>query len=311
MNSIPDSINAILDSQFAKPVAVDAVRPSSEMLSRHKLDWTVSKQPVEVDGKVVSGYAAVVRDDTREVLGIVASGYMPVQNKDAFSAFDAILQNGHGKYRRVGSFRNGTTVWLEVVLNEQKAVVVGDEVRSTLVLANGHDGSCAYRVARITERLVCTNGLVRKSSSKVFSLRHTGQVGARVQWANNLVKKVAEEANKDVEVFRALAKRQMVTAQIVDYLRAAVPDPVDIEAKRAKANAEKIRDEILGLLESGRGTEIQGVRGTLWGAYNAVTEWVDHHRHSGHEESRRVESNWFGQGAEIKSTALEEAIRRA
>src|SRR5207302_5096346 len=53
------------------------------------------------------------------------------------------------------------------------------------------------------------------------------------------------------------------------------------------------------LHENGRGSDIKSVRGTLWGAYNAVTEFVDH--------DRAKESLGFlldGRGAEIKQRAF-------
>ena len=51
----------------------------------------------------------------------------------------------------------------------------------------------------------------------------------------------------------------------------------------------------------------QGNRGkTLWDAYNAVTEWIDHQQEMSNE--RRLWSTWFGTGAVLREKAHKEAI---
>ena len=52
-----------------------------------------------------------------------------------------------------------------------------------------------------------------------------------------------------------------------------------------------------------------GVKGTAWAAWNAVTEYVDHH--TGNDARRRMESSWWGDGAKVKSRAFELALEMA
>jgi len=60
------------------------------------------------------------------------------------------------------------------------------------------------------------------------------------------------------------------------------------------------------LFEDGRGANLPKVRGTLWGAYNAITEFVDHTR--GRTEETRLEAAWFGAGKVTKEKAHEVAV---
>ena len=54
--------------------------------------------------------------------------------------------------------------------------------------------------------------------------------------------------------------------------------------------------------------QITGVRGTLWGAYNAVTRFEDYKQPQQDElQDQRLERTWFGGGAEIKLRALTKA----
>jgi hypothetical protein len=63
-------------------------------------------------------------------------------------------------------------------------------------------------------------------------------------------------------------------------------------------------DSVAELMETGRGSEIRGVRGTAWGAYNAITEFVDHKRKVRGGEENRIGSIWFGQGSSVKQRAF-------
>ena len=60
----------------------------------------------------------------------------------------------------------------------------------------------------------------------------------------------------------------------------------------------------------GRGATLESSQGTAWGLLNAVTEYVDHERRARSNEYR-MDSAWFGQGAQIKQRALEAALQLA
>lgn len=62
------------------------------------------------------------------------------------------------------------------------------------------------------------------------------------------------------------------------------------------------------LFEGGMGSSIPGVRGTAWGAYNAVTEMVSHYQ--GRTEEARFHNANFGAGAELSSKVLEMLLAR-
>ncbi|AWM79058.1 hypothetical protein DKL61_01075 [Gammaproteobacteria bacterium ESL0073] len=58
----------------------------------------------------------------------------------------------------------------------------------------------------------------------------------------------------------------------------------------------------------GRGSEFASAKGTAWGLLNAVTEFVDHKRRAKNQENR-LDSAWFGQGAQLKQQALSSALK--
>jgi hypothetical protein len=75
------------------------------------------------------------------------------------------------------------------------------------------------------------------------------------------------------------------------------------------ARSRNIVEEIVRLAEAGRGNDLPSVRGTLWTAYNGVSEWLTYSR--GRSEDSRVNSLWFGAGALTNRHALEAALDMA
>jgi hypothetical protein len=68
-------------------------------------------------------------------------------------------------------------------------------------------------------------------------------------------------------------------------------------------------EKIVRLAEAGRGNDLPAVRGTLWTAYNGVSEWLTYSR--GRSEDNRLNSLWFGDSALTNRHALEVALDMA
>lgn len=57
------------------------------------------------------------------------------------------------------------------------------------------------------------------------------------------------------------------------------------------------------LFDQGVGSRMRGVEGTLWAAYNGVTELIDH-RQTKQTDDKRLDSIWFGDGYLAKARAF-------
>jgi hypothetical protein len=76
---------------------------------------------------------------------------------------------------------------------------------------------------------------------------------------------------------------------------------------------QKHIDKVIELVETGKGTDIPGVKGTAYGAFNAATEWADHYKplRAEDQSSGRLDSIWFGTAAKFKQRAFDQAIQYA
>lgn len=283
------------------------------------LDWVVEKRPIQVDVSdttepdvdivVPPEWEATMRMDNHRVLGIVGTNYKVVQNLEAFKFMDELA--GPGKllqYHTAGSLAFGRKVWMLATVEDLVLQPVPDDiVQPYLLLANGHDGRLELSVAWTSVRVVCQNTLMLalNSAKTKFSIRHVGDINSKKEQAQEVLGFTRKIVDYNQELLRSLALKQMGTEVLDKFLRELVPDPEDASPTRA----ENTRDNLKALFEGGPGNDIPGVKGTAWGALNAVTAFTNHHRTvrggKGDElKEKRLESLWWGSANILNQKAL-------
>ncbi len=228
-------------------------------------------------------------------------------------------------------------------------VVKDDPIEQYILLSNAHDGTRAVRAGFTATRVVCNNTLNLAHSSdasRLLKVRHTQSAPAALEKVREIMDVARGEFVATTEQLRHLAEVGVTEETLRKYVRrvfrtraeareeagqaAAVFTPGDdfwarVETQQspgvaldaagegfeAKMLGEKkrIESQVMRLHEEGAGTDVPGVKGTLWGAYNAVTEFITHER--GRSEESRLDSQWFGAGAKLGRRALDVAVQMA
>jgi phage/plasmid-like protein (TIGR03299 family) len=274
------------------------------------LDWTVRLAPLGLkeDGRDVD-HRATVRETDNSILGVVGPGFVPLQNAAAFKWFQPLIDSGGVKLEAAGSLRDGRRIWILARIADASADVVrGDEIRQYVLLAHAHDGSLAIRVGFTAIRVVCANTLrasLESDGSALVRIQHRESAANALDKVRDALDLARREFVATTEQLRELARVGCDESTLKRYVREVFePGSGDDEwaAKRTIA-------QVLPLFESGRGASLPGVRGTLWGAYNAITEFTTHVR--GRSADARVESAWFGDSAKLAKRAIDVGLELA
>jgi phage/plasmid-like protein (TIGR03299 family) len=253
----------------------------------------------------VEGHFATVRADTYEVLGVVGSRYSIIQNTDAFTTFDALVGEGEAIYHTAGVLGKGERIWLLAKLPDYIKVNGGDVVEKYLLLTNSHDGSGPVRVKLTPIRIVCENtlALALNGEEQEVRVRHTAQAGARLKEAHEILGLTNQLYAQLDQIFNDMARKHIDGETFSTYIKTAFPTKSTPEDR---SRVVYVREKVLELAETGRGSEL--ARGTVWGAYNAVTEFVDHYRLTSVTDVAGLKSMWFGSGERIKKQAFRAAM---
>ena len=271
-------------------------------LNQAGLDFTVEKIGLQtIDGQPIANKFGLRRTDTKDVLGFVTDFYKPLQNREAFSFFDGIFGKNKARYEVAGVLGKGEKIWLLAKLPGDFSVIGSDTLGKYLLLTNGHDANEPVRAKFTPIRVVCQNTLnaaLRGTESEV-RIQHIGKVAEKLEIAGKLMKQAGIYFDDIQSVFSGFAKQQLTGKSLRQYaVRVIGGDKVQSFEDLASIG-QKTVNRIEELHETGRGSDIKKVRGSLWGAYNAVTEYVDHDKTSDDLGYMAV-----GRGADIKQRAF-------
>lgn len=281
---------------------------ASEAMEAARLDYTVVKRPMKaiINGRQYSDVPnafATVRTDTNQVLGVVGARYEPVQNSDAFNFFDPLVDRDEAIYHTAGVLGRGEKIWLLAKLPDY--IKVGpkkDPVEKFVLLYNSHDGSSHIRVKMTPIRVVCNNTLTAALSGTESEVRikHTQSAQDKLQEAHQILGLTNQLYAQLDFIFNRMALRKVTGSQLVEYVKTLIPDNPQAENN---TRTENMRNHIISLHDTVQDASMH--RGNLFGAFNAVTEFVDHYGGS-KDASKQLRSIWFGgSGEQLKRKAYQ------
>lgn len=184
------------------------------------------------------------------------------------------------------------------------------------------------------------NGRARGKSMRI---RHTDSANANLDAVTKAIDRMDADFRATATMWTALASKGVNETQIRAYIDAVFPPPpkaskaaapvanngaadfaslmgrkVQLPAEQdtiayasdvADKSTRRVADNIVEILErGGRGLDMPGVRGTAWGAYNAVTEYLTWER--GRSNDNRMASVWFGDVGKRALTAAADTFLR-
>jgi hypothetical protein len=168
------------------------------------------------------------------------------------------------------------------------------------------------RVILTPVRVVCQNTLTLAlaNGEEIARAYHTRDMDTQLAAARRAVRAMMEGFAAMQDAFRAMAAVRMTDAAVLDYVTRVFPMPLRLSgaASNAAAGDSRVPDRILRdragcveLFHNGVGNKADGVKGTLWAAYNGITEYVDHRGVRGGQQ--RMYTACFGQGYRTKTRA--------
>jgi len=301
---------------------VEKAMTASEAIEQANLDYEVEKTTIHAripsqDGielyQPFEDKFATYRKDTHDTLGIVGGRYEIVQNKDAFGFFDAIIDSGEAIFETAGALGKGERIFVTAKLPEDM-LVAGEECNKYIILTNSHDGTSSIIAGFTSVRVVCNNTLqaaLRDLTNKVL-IQHRVGAKERLAEAYKVMNIGSKYMNEVQEVFNEMAKTKVSDEQLQDYI-IKVMNP-EYKSLKSVEEAEKIstrfKNQVSSIYEfalSHPTQQTNATRGTLWGAYNAISGYYNYIQKYKNEE-QKFTSQMFGNANNKIIKAFNEAV---
>ncbi len=214
----------------------------------------------------------------------------------ALAPIDALVASGALAFDHAQSSDGGSRVWIKASIPSVAAQAVGpakvgDTVGAHVMISHGHGGA-GITITAVIEALVCLNGMRRSIAGGTTRMRHTGNVAERVRTAVLRMEVVQRELARVQTIGTALTTRgpRDVDA-VLDYLAAVYQE--DAAELAATRKAQTIGN--MFLQNTMIGGDLETRRGTWWGLYNALTEYLTH-EHGRSDDTRREALVWGTNG---------------
>jgi phage/plasmid-like protein (TIGR03299 family) len=249
---------------------------SEEAIQLAGLNYEVAKLPMttKIDEKIIEvpDHFATIRKDNNVVLGVVGNRYEIVQNKDAFTFFDAITGSKQAIFETAGVLGKGERIFVTAKMPKHIRIAGTDDITEVyVILTNTHDGSGSVIAAVTPVRIVCQNTLraALKNTINKVAIRHTKSAEHNLAQAHKLLGITNEYVVKMNETVNALSLKKVSDAQVKKLIEDLLPSKAEVATR-----IENIRAEVLNSYYTGIGQE--KIVGTAWGVLNGVTHYTSH-----------------------------------
>lgn len=300
---------------------------SAEAIKHAGLDYEVVKSPLFTTGSNiietaqgieiadsqlhVPNYFANIRTDNNAVLGVVGKDYHIVQNREAFNFFDAIVGGGDGiLYETAGALGQGERIFITAKLPDYIRVGNGDDVTEKYIfLTTSHDGSGSITAAFTPIRIVCQNTLNAslRSMSNVVRIKHTAGAKQRLDNAHKVMGLANTLSNQLEVIFNQWAKVQVSDREVRKLIQLALcpnKETLDLIKKGAEDEVSTVFknavDDAFAYAMTSDTQQMNTTKGTLFGAYNAVTGYFQNVRNYKNDEAK-LQSIVMGGTAQLKT----------
>jgi len=245
------------------------------------------------------------RSDTLAPLSVVSKRYNVVQPHEVLNFYQDLVQAGRFELETAGVLKGGRMLWALAKTGQDMRLNGGDIVKSYLLLATSCDGTLCTTAQFTSLRVVCNNTLQMALNDKSDAIK----VLHSTKFNPNHVKDVLGLGLAHWDLFQRniheLSHRSVSPAEAILFFSDLINDPTDDDGNIVLSRpTKKLQERYQG---AGMGSELTSVKNTAWGLVNAVTEYVDHHRRA-RSQDKRLDSAWFGQGAQLKYHALEQVL---
>lgn len=307
---IMETVNQVYPAWMKFGTILDNPKTAKEAMISAGLDYKVVKKPVFAHvGKnyfEAKSKFATVREDTKQVLGVVGSRYSIIQNVDAFGFFDMIVSRGEASYEIAGRLGNGERIWMLVRLSDNMWIQGIDEVHKYLLVINSHDG-IAPIVVKFSPVRALNSAMLHASIRGVglqVKIKHTPNTKDKFREAHRVMGSANKFFTDMSKVYHKMSTTPVSDMQIAEFVRRILPEGVG----EYKTRLENSRGRMLEYIYHGDGQDMITANKTLWGLYCGIVSYADYGRVYRGGEEEKLDSMWLGSGFLFKQKAFDLAL---
>ena len=303
------------------------------------MDWRIESSDVSYMAKNERGQSILMpyeeqrvlyRSDTHAPLSVVSQRYQEVQPMEILEFYRDLTEQSGFELETAGVLKGGKKFWALARTGQSTALKGKDVSNGYILLATACDGTLATTAQFTNIRVVCNNTLAialrgQSSNAGVVKVPHSTkfdadkvkqQLGISVRaWDEHMyeMKQLSQRKVTQGEAaayFDAVFNNTSMSAadqeeNIIQFYRnIATPNPAK---EKSEPNGRAMNKAMIMFNGQGRGATLSSAKDTAYGLLCSITEFADHERRA-MSTDHRLDSAWFGAGANLKQRGLEQAL---
>ena len=281
------------------------------------MNWDIRETPVrfmtkstDYLGEIMSfpEQKVLFRSDTNTPLSVVSQRYQVVQPREILEFYRDLTKVSGFELETAGVLKGGKKFWALAKTGQDFALKGNDVTNGYILLATACDGTLATTAQFTSIRVVCNNTLAVALAGGCSAVKVPHNTTFDAQAVKKQLGISVSSWDNFMYSMKTLSERKVKGKEAQNFFLRVFTD----QGKPGVGTSnERSMSKSLELFEGrGRGSDLASANGTAFGLLNAVTEFVDHERKA-RSVDNRLDSAWFGQGANIKQKALEQALLMA
>jgi phage/plasmid-like protein (TIGR03299 family) len=288
-------------------------QPLDVWLTEAGMDWRIEQSDVlfnvAADGMHIRPFAdskVLYRSDSLAPLSVVSPRYKIVQPSEVLEFYRDLVSAGGFELETAGVLKGGRKLWALAKTGQEALLKGGDRVKAYLLLATSCDGTLCTTAQFTSVRVVCNNTLQMAVKDRTGAVKVPHSTVFDPQQVKDALGIGLSAWDRFIGNIKQLSQRTVSPEEACQFFREVLDEP--LIAGTEDAVTSKALQQVSALYSGGgMGSLLAGTKGTAWGLVNAMTEYVDHRRRA-RSQDYRLDSAWFGQGAQLKGKALEHAL---
>lgn len=288
------TVDEALDAAHMKGWNVRKLPLLADVAERHDSDGNLLEPQPEPRMVPVPDRFTIVRDNpiTKEpqALGVTGRWWKPFANEATTALLGEITDKGGAHLETLGSLDGGRRTFATMLMPDHMTLTTPtgllDTTKLYLAVFNNHDAQGALRALISPTRVVCANtqAIAERNAISEVKIRHTGEMDIKLEE----VRRILGLTFKYQEVFAAQMEAMSKQYRDDEWVRNVLNDVFEVdEADSDKQRVNRI--ETTGkIMEVYRQDDTVNMwQGTTFGAYNAVTRYLDHYMPIGNTKTKR------------------------
>jgi phage/plasmid-like protein (TIGR03299 family) len=277
-----------------------------EMLVISGLDWKVVPEGlVTTTGIIVPKRVALVREDTKKILGIHTDGYEIYQNDELLELLHRIYQKTGLALHTGGSFGGGEKVWFQLKSDDLK--LGNDVIKGYISGFNSFDGKTSMAFGNSEITVSCQNTFWRGYKQVATHLRHSSTMRVRIE---EILSRIDVLVKEEQDMFKEITRLSEVrmTAEVKELVTKMLFE-IEVTEKLDAPTVPFSTNKKNKLIKFGYDLNLETAQkgDNLWGLFSGVTRYTTHSM----KNSDNSESKMFGRAGKLEREIYSKLVEDA